>query len=206
MDAIELQEKMDPTHLMYFRRMLKMKELPVCLLEAYHRVKLLTDRIDSSVSVSILATIALNAGFNPETGEFEVTEQVVEKLKAQLAETTEGEDARLQAEADETAKPVEVLDEADDQMIEQTLDHTVDQSQEMPAAPLTVEQAAQSNRKDMLWSAGMPVTVLHGEELKQGRIFAVHPPEPGSEKPVELTVEVKGGETITIDEDKVEAV
>lgn len=205
MDAEKFQEKMDPNHRAYLCRMLKMKELPEYLLEEYARVKKMTDRIDAHLSPGNLAIIAIMAGFNPDTGKF-----------LTLRETTEGEDARLQAQADAMAvKPSaeQPLDEAVDSVVEETLDKPVEQ-----APPQDVEQPETDESKPdlpspnpdegkaMLWSPGMPVNVLQADDLKQGKIVSVLWPKLHEVKPVQLTVEFEGGETVTVNEDEVEAI
>jgi hypothetical protein len=183
------QEKMERNHRACYCQMLKMKVLPGCLLEQYDRVKRLADRVDGFLSPGELALIAINAGFNPDTGKFPIL----------VEETTEGEDARLQRLADErAAKPVGAPDEAADQVVEQTLEQTA----EPPAQPAAQQQPAEIGK---VWSPGMPVTVLHNDELKHGKIVGVQRPESGSEKAVQLTVEFEGGETVSVNEDEVEA-
>lgn len=218
MDREEFQEKMDPAHRMNLCRMIGMEQLPECLLEQYVRVKKMIDRIDGRLSLGTLAIIALMAGYNPDTGKFEQT----------LEETTEGEDARLQAEADKTAvespalsqtitgaqvaeadasgdaKPVGSLDESDDKAIEEAVEPPVEPPV-IGATGQAVEQPTPEEGKSMLWAQGMPVNVLQEDQLKKGKIFGVHPPGDGNEQ-VQLTITLDSGETITVNEDEVEAV
>jgi len=164
---------------------------------------MMVDRIDGFLNPADLATIALAAGFNPETGNFS---------GVPIYETTEGEDARLQAQADAMAvKPP--LDEADDRVIEEAVEQPVEKMEkksleEAEAAVASgakpVEAAMPDEGKAMLWSPGMPVNVLQADELKQGKIVGVHPPKLGTG--VQLTVEFEDGEVATVDEDEVEAV
>ena len=182
MDAVLFQEKMNEQHREYLCRMLKVKELPEDLLERYAQVKRLVDRFDGHLTPGDLAMIIYVAGIN-----------------FVFEETTKGEDARLQAEANEMAVQPEPLDESDDKVIEEAVeppDKVINSSEikaeTIPAAP-------------MLWSPGMPVNVLQDEELKKGKIFAVvHPAD--DDTPVQLTVEFEGGETETFNENEVEAV
>jgi hypothetical protein len=62
---------------------------------------------------------------------------------------------------------------------------------------------------DTSWTYGMPVRVLDGEEIKEGKIAGISNPSEVAKKvgaKVQLTVEFEGGETETYDEDEVEAV
>lgn len=227
MDMEAFQEKMDQHHRSYFCRMLKMKVLPDCLLEQYARVKLLADRIDGFLSPGELALVVLFAGFDPDTGKFCVTEQPVEELEKQLAETTEGEDKRLQALADEHAVAAESVEQAEKETVEKKAapveapTMTGEQAEKAVASGAakvvgatgqavedTKDESTPDYGKDILWSPGMPVNVLQADELRQGRIVDVIRPGSGSSDPVKLTVEFEGGEgeTVTVSEDEVEAI
>ena len=48
------------------------------------------------------------------------------------------------------------------------------------------------------------MNVLQEDELKKGKIFAVHPGD--GKEPVQLSVEFEGGENVMVNEDEVEAV
>lgn len=216
MNMVEFQEKMDPTHRASLCRMLRTEQLPECLLTEYLKAKKMVDIIDGSLTVGELAIIALSAGYNPDTGKFEQT----------FIETTElgvkeGEDARMQAQADKMAvkSPVEPqsLDESDDTIIEEVVEqpiaasdiktYEVSKTTEQPVIGVTgqaVEKPAPEKGKAMLWAPGMPVNVLQEDELNHGKIFAVHPG--GENDPLKLTVTLDNGETVTVNEDEAEAV
>lgn len=210
---VDFQEKMDPTHRMYLCRMLSVKVLPEDLLERYAQVKRLVDRIDGHLTPGDLAMIIISAGLTSHK------------------ETTEGIDARLQAEADEKAVEHPTLDESDDRVIEQSVEQPVEQPVELakqasvdhvsaedaaeaeaeraveqPVSGAT-EQAAEKpapQKGAKLWASGMPVKVLQDDEIKQGKIFAVHRGD--GKVPVQLTVEFPGGGTVMVNEEDVEAV
>lgn len=190
MNMVDFQEKMDPTHRMYLCRMLNLKNLPVGLLEHYAQVKRLVDRIDGHLTPGDLAMIAISADI-----------------------AIEGEDARLQAVADEFAvKPsverpekelqtITAQDVGEDKELERILESPVS-----GATGQAVEKPAPDEGKAMLWSPGMPVHVLQDDEFKRGRIVGVNSPPAGSKQKVWLTVECEDGETVTADEDEVEAI
>ena len=213
MNMVDFQEKMDPAHRMYLCRMLKMKQLPESLLERYLQVKTMTDRIDGHLSAGVLAMIAVSAGVEELTSQAE--KEVVEKSAAPVkAPAMTGAEAEA-AIASGAAKPVGSLIEAVDPPVEQQPDLPASTLDRQPvertsvrvrgqAAEETVDKPAPPER-DILWSPGMPVNVLYGDELKPGKIAGVHRPEPGSGKAVQLTVEFEGGKTETFDEDEVEA-
>lgn len=215
-DIVEYQEKMSTAHRQYFCQMLKMEQLPECLLEHYARVKKLADRIDGFLSPGELALIAVMVGFDPDKGIFCVTEQVVDRRPTLDKEAAEKEAAIA---ADATAKPVGILDEVVDKKVEKILEPPIEQpivgatgqAQEQPAAgevkdfDLAEAKGEKPAASGKLWALGMPVDVLHEDELKRGKIFAVHLPAEGSGDATQLTVEFEGEEAITVDEDKVEA-
>ena len=224
MNMVDFQEKMDPTHQMYLCRMLNVKELPEDLLERYAQVKRLVDRIDGHLTPGDLAMIIISLGANPE-------------IVTSLLETTEGEDARLQAQADKeaveaptmaepaalfgmggrqaeaaiasgAARPVGDLDESDDKVIEEAVEPEAmveidNDGNVTPVSGATGQAQEKPTESAKLWSPGMPVRVLHEDELKKGRIVGVPNKQTGAA--VKLTVEVEGGGTVTVNEDEVEA-
>lgn len=204
MNMEDFQEKMDPTHRMYLCRMLNVKELPEDLLERYAQVKRMVDRIDGHLTPGDLAMIIYVAG-----------------IHFVFAETTEGEDARLQAEAGKLAGEIDggniltgsipvaaiaqPLDESDDKVIEEAVEPPVEQ----PVSGTTGQAVEQPTESAMLWSPGMSVRVLYKEEITPGRIVGISDPSDVGKQvgaAVKLTVEFEGGETETFDEDEVEAV
>jgi len=191
MDIEEFQEKMEPTHRVSLCRMLKVEQLPEYLLREYVKAKMMIDRIDGRLDVGDLALIALGAGFNPDTGKFCMTEQ-----PAEVEQTSEDYDS---------GKELADVDEA--QTVEQPVEQAVYEGQVSGATGQAQEQpTAQPAASGKFWSPGMPVSVLHEEDLKLGNIVGIHSPVPGSEKAVQLTVEFEDGETVTVNEDEVEAV
>ena len=214
MDMVEFQEKMDPTHRVSLCRMLNVEQLPECLLREYIKAKIMVDRIDGFLTVGELAILALASGYLPDTRKF-------------FPMTTEGEDARLQAEADDMAvKPPDdqlknvprvtplTVAQAADKEVEKILEPPVEEptmtgeqaAEAVASGAKPVEAAVPDEGKAMLWAHGMPVKVLTDDELKQGKIVGINHPELGSGKKVQLTVEFEGGETVTVDEDEVEAI
>ena len=185
MDAVLFQEKMNERHREYLCRMLKVKELPEDLLERYAQVKRLVDRIDGHLTPGDLAMIIVSIGvYRASDGEIYTNSIPAAAIDAQ--------------DAVDELPVTPPLDESDDKVIEEAVeppDKVINSSEikaeTIPAAP-------------MLWSPGMPVNVLQDEELKKGKIFAVHPAD--DDTPVQLTVEFEGGETVTVNEDEVEAV
>lgn len=191
MDMVDFQEKMDPTHRMYLCRMLNVKNLSEDLLERYAQVKRLVDRIDGHLTPGDLAMIIMSVRFNPEIATElldESDDKVIEQAVEQPVEPEEpGGDEAMAAEQ-----------EAEQRMAERPAND-----------PMEPEQPTPKEGKPMLWSPGMPVNVLHKEELKQGNIVGVSRPSDVGKQvgaTVKLTVEFEGGETETFDEDEVEAV
>ena len=70
-EQIDLQDKMGQAHRDMLRRMLGVNELPLAVLKRYFSLKKSLDKIDGFLSPSDLLRIALDCGFNPETGRFE---------------------------------------------------------------------------------------------------------------------------------------
>jgi len=243
MDEDYQETKMDPQHEMYLRRMLNEKKLPELVLELYHRVKLMTDRIDGRVSVSTLALIAVMAGvpekhqpelaqpkgyIDPnEADEQQSTEQgsalqadkEVEKILEPSVEVPAmtGEQA---AEAVASGDAIPIGTPPDNKKVELSETPVVDGEQATADVPETDESKPDlpaydsvespvkqpDEGKAMLWAHGMPVKVLDDDELKQGKIVGILHPVAGSKKPTQLTVEYGGGETVTVDENEVEAI
>ena len=179
MNMVDFQEKMDPTHRIYLCRMLNVKELPEDLLERYAQVKRLVDRIDGHLTPGALAMIIISLGANPEI----VTSLLDESDDKVIEEAVE---TPAEPPAHPYPSPVETP-------IEQPVSGATGQADDKP-----------EKGKAMLWSSGMPVKVLQEDELKQGRIFAVHPGD--GKEPVQLTVQLEGGDTVTVNEDEVEAI
>lgn len=216
MDMQDFQEKMDQNHRMYLCRMLKMKVLPDCLLEQYARVKGMVDRIDGYLNPGDLALIAVMAGVEELTsqGESEVdkpaeqpTEQVAketaEKTAAPVEAPTMTGEQVAEAIASGTAKPVGSVDKDEGKT---DLPANIGIGQAAGPTEPTAEQPALAG-SGKLWSLGMPVTVLQADEIREGKIVGISTPEPGSGKARQLTIEYDGGEgeTVTVDEDEVEA-
>jgi glycine cleavage system protein P-like pyridoxal-binding family len=53
-----------------FKKMLDKDELPAYLTERYRKLSILTERMSEKISVTDMAKIALDCGFNPDTMEF----------------------------------------------------------------------------------------------------------------------------------------
>ena len=185
MDIVEFQEKMDPNHRALFCRMLKMEQLPECLLEEYVKVKLLADRIDGHLGIGTLVLIAMIAGYDPETGKFCVVEQTVDETVDDIVEQP-------------VDKPV-------DKPVEQTVSGATGQAADESDGKALQEPEQQAAASGKIWSPGMPVNVLAEDELKPGTIVGVYPSEAGSGKAIQLTVEFEDGEIVTVDVDEVEA-
>jgi hypothetical protein len=204
MDVELYQEKMDPAHRAMLCRMLNVKVLSTDFLEAYDRVKRMTDRVDGRLSPGSLALIAVIAGYDGQ----EVKEAAEKKAAPTEAPTMTGEQAAEQV-ASGAAKPVgPSLDVSADEKVEEKLVKTETDGQrpEQPVSGATgqaPEQPKPSGGKT-LWANGMPVNVLQDDELKQGHIAGIVHPEKGSGKAIQLTVELDGGGTITVDEDEAE--
>lgn len=184
MDAELFQEKMDPTHLMYLCRMLKVKVLSEDLLERYAQVKRLVDRIDGHLTAGDLAMIVVSVGDNPE-----IATELLEESDDKVIE-----DAVIAKELHLT----------------KTMDATeLEEDQVSGATGQAVEKPTPEEENAMLWSPGMPVNVLYKDEITPGRIVGVsRPSEVGKQvgAAVKLTVEFEGGETESFDEKEVEAV
>ncbi len=208
MDAVLFQEKMDPAHRGMLCQMLKEKNLPEALLERYALLKGMVDRIDAHLSPGDLAMLIYVAGINVEIPE-------IKNLgNKTFAETTEGEDARLQAQADEMAVVSPGLGVLDDKVIEEKLGGgnivpgklNKEQTEQFRGA--TGQAVTTTDPKAMLWFPGMPVRVLVGDEIKQGKIVGVSTPSAVGKEvgaAVQLTVEFDDGETETFEENEVEA-
>ena len=200
MNIVDFQEKMDPTHRMYLCRMLNVKNLSEDLLGRYAQVKMLVDRIDGHLTPGDLAMIIVSVGDNPEIAtelleesDDEVIEEAVEKPV-----TTVRSD-RLAFVEPPVEQPVE------DVMVE-TVRETMAKDIEQPVSGATGQAAEQPTPElGKLWAQGMPVKVLIEDELKEGKIFSVHPLGEGNEQ-VQLTVSLEDGTTVTVNEDEVDAV
>lgn len=199
MNMEDFQEKMDPTHRMYLCRMLGIKEtalLPEDLLGRYAQVKRLVDRIDGHLTPGDLAMIIVNVGDSPEIatelvskeGEYQAVGQPLDESNDKVIEET-------------VEQPVEPpVSGATGQVAEKTAEPPVDE------VPISEQGNKPPLKSEMLWSPGMPVNVLQADELLRGRIVGIVEPAEGSGKAVKLTVEIEGGETITVEEDEVEAI
>lgn len=222
MNMVDFQEKMDPTHRMYLCRMLNVKELPEDLLERYAQVKKLVDRIDGHLTPGDLAMIIISVGNNPEIAtelaettdlndmDLQAVKEAVEKNATPAEEPTMTGKQAEAAIASGAAKPVgtereletvTAQDVGDDKEMEKIL--------ESPVSGATGQAQEKPTESSKLWSPGMPVRVMHEEEIKQGKIVGVsRPSEVGKQigAAVKLTVEFEGGETASFDEDEVEAI
>lgn len=180
MDAELFQEKMDKTHRRYLCQMLNVKNLSEDLLVRYVMVKKMVDRIDGHLTPGDLALIIVSVG--------NISEIATELLKA--------EDDKVIEEKLDGGKILagQLSKEQINEHFSGATGQAVKETKETCEPP-----------KDVFWSPGMPVNVLHEEELKQGKIAGVGPP-PEAGKKLQLTVDIEGGETETFDEDEVEAV
>ena len=99
----------------------------------------------------------------------------------------------------------ELIDESDDKVVEEAIDGPAEQAVSQTVSGATVQAIDKPvGPVENLWSLGMPVNVLQEDELKQGKIVGIDPTEPG--KSFQFTVEFEGGETVTVEEDEIEAV
>jgi hypothetical protein len=193
MDYVEFQEKMDPNHREFLCRMIQVKELPEDLLEQYCRVKKMADRIDAHLSPGVLALIAMIVGSDGfGVGSTLADEKPQEPVDKPLDETVD-------QVVEETIQPnlsEIIVEEPAEQVVEQpAVSGTTGQAVDKPAP----KPAKTGN----IWSPGMPVNVLHNDELKSGKIAGI--PKLVEGKAQQLTVEFEDGDTITVDEDEVEA-
>lgn len=213
MDMEDFQEKMNPTHRSQLCGMLRVKVLPRQLLEQYVQVKRLLDRIDGNLCPGCLAMMVVKtiAPVAVDPSDEQAVEAKAEratggqdavgpKVGAVLSGpgSTEDKDATLQAMADETAKPVGQLDESDNKVIEEAV--------EPPVSGATGQAKEETTGGVKYWAPGMPVRVLQEDELKPGKIVSIKMPELLSTKPVELIIELENGETVTVEENAVDAV
>lgn len=101
---MEDEKVFTPRDLDLIRRMIGKEEIPQAIQKVYLRHKKLLDRIDGRFSISHLASIALEAGFNPETGKF-----TGEKIPIEVSADEQPENAEpvKEAEEGETAPPEE---------------------------------------------------------------------------------------------------
>jgi len=200
MNGEVFQEKMNPTHRASLCRMVRTEQLPLCLLVEYKKVKLMVDVVDGAITVGELAIIALAAGYDPATKTF-LPQQ--EKNPSEPPAVAMGgtsfmpvEDDKVIEEKTEAPDEPEVPDEHPEEDV--PLEHPKEVS---GATGQAVEKPIGN-----LWSPGMPVIVLHDEELKQGKIVGIVPrDESDNASMTKLTVEFEGGETETFDETEVEA-
>jgi hypothetical protein len=70
MDYEDMVHKMVPMHLDYYRRMLGVNEVPEPVMLRYFSLKKYTDKLSAPLSVMDLLRIAMDVGFNLETGKF----------------------------------------------------------------------------------------------------------------------------------------
>ena len=98
---MELNDKMNEMHRDAFRAMLRVNELPVVLMERYFALKQYLDRADSRINNCELLRMALDCGFNLETGKFEVHKNLV---KVTFDQDGNYKDAELVKEKD--MKPI----------------------------------------------------------------------------------------------------
>ena len=206
----DFQEKMNPIHRVNLCRMLKMKQLPECLLKEYLKAKKMVDIIDGSLAVGELAILALRAGYNPNTGKFlpydetiseplaESDDKVIEEAVEQPVPQTDEQAKHAAKKAAEQPFTGTVGQEAVDKSITGTTGQAVDKSTPSEGVP-----------QPKLWSPGMPVRALIDEEFKLGRIVGISKPsEVGKEigAAVQLTVELEGGDAVTVEESECEAI
>ena len=113
-ERMELQDKMDRTHLGMFRRMLGVQELPCSLIDSYYDHKKLLDKLDGFLSAGDLASMAIRSGFNVKLMRFEgltmsLTSETVTVDEAQTAvieQDDEGDDDE-EPEPEEESEPEE---------------------------------------------------------------------------------------------------
>lgn len=70
MDLLDMQHKINPSHDGMFRRMLGVNETPEPVLRRYFAVKKYLDKIDSPVPPTELLRIAIDVGFDLDSGRF----------------------------------------------------------------------------------------------------------------------------------------
>ncbi len=69
-EQIDLMDKMGQAHRDMLRRMLGVNEIPLLVLKRYFSIKKPLDKVDGFFSICDLLRIAMDCGFNPETGLF----------------------------------------------------------------------------------------------------------------------------------------
>jgi len=111
-----------------------------------------------------------------------------------ISTSTEPEIATELAETEEMA--TEQFSAADDEVIEEAVE---------PQEKILNSPVVDPEVTEMIWSPGMPVRVLVGDEIKQGKIVGISPPDEDNEQ-TRLTVDFEDGETETFAEEEVEAV
>lgn len=172
MDTELYQEKMNKNHRECLCRMLNVKQLPDEVLARYDEIKRLVDRVDAFLSPADLAFVIVLSSKHPEVCTTLIYNNHTE----------------------------EELTEDDDKVIEEAIEEPADlQLNEQFSGAIGQEP---SPTGEIPWSSGMPVTVLLDDEIKNGKIFAVH----SDDEPAQLTVTLDGGETVTVNEEDVEAI
>lgn len=215
---VDYQEKMDQAHRSLLCRMLNVKNLPEDLLLRYAQVKRLVDRIDGHLTPGDLAMIIISVGVNPDLQPTKIPPELLNDVALQAE----------QVKADEIPSVGQTLNEADDKVIEQAAEAVasgvakpagpldefikVNEEKDEPPGEQPVSGAtgqAENKPFPKIWSLGMPVRALIDDELKKGKIVGIsNPSEVGKQvgAAVQLTVEIDGGEIVTVEEDEVEAI
>jgi hypothetical protein len=97
MDYEDMKHKMVPMHRDFLRRMLAVNEVPEPVMVRYFSLKKYLDKLSAPLSVMDLLRIAMDCGFNPDTGLFgddkfdshkPIIEEVVEEAEITAEEAS----------------------------------------------------------------------------------------------------------------------
>jgi hypothetical protein len=197
MDYEDMIHKMNPMHLGYLRRMLGVNEVPEPVMLRYFSLKKYTDKLSAPISVMDLLRIAMDVGFNLETGKFSSKDPTCEvaKVNIEFVGTEEAvEAAKEEIEEPERPRPEpETVEITPEDVDNEVLDALVSD----PNEETVNDFAVQPVRKD-----GDKVTVYMEGDPKQG-IIRGHLPK-GATEEVTYKVEI-GDEVIEISEEDIEA-
>jgi hypothetical protein len=102
---MDLEQRIKPSVIDMYKRILAVKELPETLLLKHLRYKTMLDRVDAHLSLCKMVDLALECGYNPETKQFGQMARPAE-LDAVIAETIP---ATTAAEVSPTSLPERAL-------------------------------------------------------------------------------------------------
>jgi hypothetical protein len=81
MDYEDMKHKIVPMHWDMFRRMLGVNEVPEPVMVRYFQIKKIIDKLSAPLSVMDLLRMAMDVGFNLETGLFDTEEKPAQPEK-----------------------------------------------------------------------------------------------------------------------------